>query len=230
MGDIRFQIPRNSNGTDLITEYVLPYQPRKTIYWWLTRIQESLDASLAFPVSCRDGLCGGCGLRINGQSVLSCETMLDGYLPAGEGAVALEPLQGFPVVRDLLIDWILAGERMKKLFPWNPEERGVVIQTEIGLKRECHQSLMKLGSCITCGLCVSECPAMLGGSFLEPYVFIKCQKILVDPRIDEETGKAVVSNLAPYFPQCLHCGKCTAVCPRRLSPESAILYLQELQD
>jgi succinate dehydrogenase/fumarate reductase iron-sulfur protein len=228
MRDIRFQIVRSADGKCFLQEYRLPHQPRKTIIWWLTRIQEELDSSLAFPVSCRAGLCGGCGLMINNKSVLACETMPDSYLSEGEDVVTIKPLQSFPVIRDLLIDWIPARERMKQLIPWSHSERNIDIQMDIRLKPDVCKSLMNLGSCITCGVCVSECPAMKSGPFIEPYVFVKCQKILVDSRVREDSKQSIIRNLRPYLNYCLECGKCKEACPRGLSPAAAVKFVAAL--
>ena len=222
MSDIRFHIVRNTDDNSFIQEYRLPFQARKTIVWWLTKIQEELDSTLSFPVSCRAGLCGGCGLIINNKSVLACETMLEDVLGGDEPIVTIKPLQGFPVVRDLLVDWRPAGQHMNQVIPGNPSEQSIDIQAESRLQPGVCKSILNFGSCITCGLCVSECPAMRSGLFIEPYIFVKCWKLLVDPRVDEVKKQAIVRNLQPYIPHCLKCGKCKAVCPRGLSPEDII--------
>ena len=221
MRDIHFCIARNIEGRSFTQDYRLTYQPGQTIVWWLTKIQEEIDATLAFPVSCRAGLCGGCGLMVNGRSVLACETMLDNCQRDAGDEITIGPLQNFPVSKDLVIDWSQARARMKQLIPWNPSEPSIDIHAEIRLTPDVCSSLLNLGSCITCGLCVSECPAMKSGLFIEPYLFIKCRQILVDSRISEENKDRVVSNIKPFASHCIQCGKCKAVCPRGLSPEDA---------
>ena len=226
MSDIRFQIARSTDGHSFIQEYRLPFQAGKTIVWWLTKIQEELDSTFSFPVSCRAGLCGGCGLVINNKSVLACETMLEDALGGDEAIVTIKPLQGFPVIRDLLVDWSPAGKRLRQVIPGDLSQQGSDIRTEIRLQPDVCKSIMNFGSCITCGLCVSECPAMKSGLFIEPYIFVKCSKLLVDPRVDENRKQAIVINLQPYLSRCLKCGKCKAVCPRGLSPEGIIRQME----
>ncbi|MHC1759196.1 MAG: 2Fe-2S iron-sulfur cluster-binding protein [Negativicutes bacterium] len=226
MSDIRVHIVRNTDDNSFIQEYRLPFQVRKTIVWWLTKIQEEMDSTLSFPVSCRAGLCGGCGLIINNKSVLACETMLEDVLCGDEPSVTIKPLQGFPVIRDLLVDWHPAGQHMRQVITGDPSEQGSDIRTESRLQSEVCRSILSFGSCITCGLCVSECPAIRIGLFIEPYIFVKCWKLLVDPRVDEVKKQAIVRNLQPYIPHCLKCGKCKAVCPRGLSPEAIIRQLE----
>lgn len=225
MRNITFRITRSTDGKAYVQEYRFPFQKQKTIVWWLTRIQEELDASLTFPVSCRAGLCGGCGLRINGRPVLACETMPDDYLSETDDSVTIQPLQNFPVVRDLAIDWSTATERMNRMVPRDPPGRGADLPAEGRLKPDVCDMLMKLGTCITCGLCVSECPAMASGKFIEPYIFVKCRSILVDTRVEESYRQSLRERLRTSAVHCLRCGKCAGVCPSSLSPEDSIASL-----
>lgn len=225
MHEIRFHIVRGNGGNSFSQEYRLPYLPNKTLFWWLTRIQEELDSSLAFPVSCRAGLCGGCGIVINDRSVLSCETMVDAFLRGPDEDVFLQPLRGFPVIRDLIVDWRSAAERMKELLPRDFAGQQIAMRADTRLQMEAGHLLMNLGACITCGICVSECPAIAGGSFPEPYIFVKCRMLAEDPRIGPELKADVVKKLRPYFSQCIECGRCAAACPRRVSPLDAIAFL-----
>lgn len=225
MNEIRFRIMRSDGQKSFLQEYQLPYEPQKTISWWLIKIQEECDASLVFPLFCRAGLCGGCGLMINDRSVLACETMLDSFLPETEKSVTLKPLQGFPVIRDLQVDWNPVGLRLKQILASTDFAQAYEIAEDNRMQAELNSAYMKLGSCISCGLCVSDCPAISGGKFIEPFIFIKCQKILIDPRIDKAIKTAIIQNLQPYLTECLHCGRCRDVCPRGLSPEEAVDHL-----
>jgi succinate dehydrogenase / fumarate reductase iron-sulfur subunit len=153
--------------------------------------------------------------------------MLDSHFSEGNDCVLLKPLQGFPVIRDLQIDWNPAGQRMKQVIPHHEPLQNGEINTTGGMNTELYNSFMKLGSCITCGLCVSGCPVIPGGEFIEPFIFIKCQKIMEDTRVDTEFKKLMISNLHPHLMLCLNCGKCSDVCPRGLSPEEAVNYLRE---
>ena len=61
------------------------------------------------------GICGNCGMTVNGEPKLTCATFLDDYAP---GPVRVEPLRNFPVIRDLVVD---LGDFMQKLVrvkPW----------------------------------------------------------------------------------------------------------------
>ena len=67
----------------------------------LNYIKDQLDGSLSFRWSCRMGVCGSCGMTVNGEPKLTCATFLAHYLP---GPIRIEPLKNFPIVRDLVIE------------------------------------------------------------------------------------------------------------------------------
>ena len=67
----------------------------------LNYIKDHLDGSLSFRWSCRMGVCGSCGMTVNGVPKLTCATFLSDYAP---GPVRVEPLKNFPVLRDLVVD------------------------------------------------------------------------------------------------------------------------------
>ena len=67
----------------------------------LNNIKDHLDGSLGFRWSCRMGICGSCGMMVNGVPKLTCETLLSSVAP---GPVRVEPLQHFPVLKDLVIE------------------------------------------------------------------------------------------------------------------------------
>ena len=67
----------------------------------LKAIYESLDATLAFPYYCCGyKFCNGCMMTINGVPTHAC-----GYMVEPGDEVVLEPMKGYPVIRDLVVDW-----------------------------------------------------------------------------------------------------------------------------
>ena len=59
----------------------------------LNYIKDKVDGSLSFRWSCRMGVCGSCGMMVNGEPKLTCATFLSDYAP---GPVRVEPLKNFP--------------------------------------------------------------------------------------------------------------------------------------
>src|SRR5712664_2255404 len=95
--------------------YEVPLRKEWVVLDALNYIKDHLDGSLSFRWSCRMGVCGSCGMTVNGEPKLTCATFLTDYAP---GPVRVEPLRNFPVIRDLVIEM---GDFMRKLAsvkPW----------------------------------------------------------------------------------------------------------------
>mgnify|MGYP000630865479 CR=1 FL=1 len=78
-------------------EYEVPLSEGLTVLMALNYIYENIDSSLAYYYSCRTGKCGGCTVMVNGKAVLACVTLV-------EGDITIEPLPGFKVIKDLVVD------------------------------------------------------------------------------------------------------------------------------
>src|SRR5262245_55609125 len=78
----------------------------------LNYVKDYLDGSLAFRWSCRMGVCGSCGMMVNGNPELTCATFLQKFAP---GPIRIEPLDNFPVIRDLIIDMSSFMHKLKSV-------------------------------------------------------------------------------------------------------------------
>jgi fumarate reductase iron-sulfur subunit len=81
--------------------YQVPFEHDTSVLQGLQYIKDHLDGSLTFRWSCRMAICGSCGAMVNGVPQLSCHTFLRDYFPQ---KVRIEPLEHFPIIRDLVID------------------------------------------------------------------------------------------------------------------------------
>jgi len=94
---IRRYKPGSSKG--YVETFEVPLKPGMSVLGVLAYVRENLDSSLAYYVSCRHGRCTpGCTVTVNGQARLAC-------LTAAKGDMTLEPVKGYAVVRDLLVDY-----------------------------------------------------------------------------------------------------------------------------
>src|SRR6478736_9256306 len=101
---ITLQVARYRPDTESVPttqEYDVPLHEEWAVLDWLNYIKDRLDGTLSFRWSCRMGICGSCGMTINGDPKLACATFLVDYLP---GPVRVEPMRNFPVIRDLVVD------------------------------------------------------------------------------------------------------------------------------
>ncbi|PYV36623.1 MAG: fumarate reductase iron-sulfur subunit, partial [Acidobacteria bacterium] len=95
--------------------FEVPFRKDWVILDALNYIKDKLDGSLSYRWSCRMGVCGSCGMMVNGEPKLTCATFLSHYLP---GPVRVEPLRYFPVVRDLVIEMTDFLVKLKSVKPW----------------------------------------------------------------------------------------------------------------
>ena len=112
--------------------YEVPFRKDWVVLDALNYIKDRLDGSLSYRWSCRMGVCGSCGMMVDGEPKLTCATFLSDYRP---GPVRVEPLRYFPVVRDLVIEMTDFMAKLKSVKPWivreeeRPLSEGEYLQT-----------------------------------------------------------------------------------------------------
>src|SRR4029453_6925875 len=122
----------------------------------LNYVKDKLDGSLSFRWSCRMGVCGSCGMMVNGDPKLTCATFLTAYDP---GPIRVEPLRYFPIVRALVVEITDFMRKLKPVKPWlvreeeKPLGEGEYLQTPEQL-----DTYKQFSMCINCMLCYSACP------------------------------------------------------------------------
>ena len=221
---IRLQVARyrpEQESEATYDEFDVPCPKDWVILDGLNHIKDQLDGTLAYRWSCRMGICGSCGMTVNGEPKLTCATFLHEYAP---GPIRVEPLRNFPVIRDLIVD---IGDFMRKLVtvkPWiiRDEERPL----SAGEYRQTPQEMdeyKQYSMCINCMLCYSACPIYgLDPKFLGPAVIALAQRYNLDNR-DQGSGQRmdVLSEHEGIW-GCTFVGECTKVCPKHVDPAGSI--------
>src|SRR5262245_66281675 len=109
----RYRPEQESEAT--LETYEIPFRKDWVVLDALNHVKDNLDGSLSFRWSCRMGVCGSCGMKVNGTPKLTCATFLSDYLP---GPVRVEPLDYFPVVRDLVVDLTDFVRKLRQVKTW----------------------------------------------------------------------------------------------------------------
>src|SRR5258708_4226107 len=100
---IKLEVSRYSPETDAaphFQSFEVPFRRDWVVLDALNYIKDKQDGSLTYRWSCRMGICGSCGMLVNGEPNLTCATFLADYAAS---PVRIEPLRTFTVVRDLVI-------------------------------------------------------------------------------------------------------------------------------
>src|SRR5947208_13318911 len=95
--------------------YEVPLRKEWVVLDALNYIKDHLDGSLSFRWSCRMGVCGSCGMMVNGVPRLTCAAFLREFYP---NSIRVEPLANFPVERDLVITMDDFMAKLKSVKPW----------------------------------------------------------------------------------------------------------------
>src|SRR5947209_19721828 len=120
--------------------YDVPVHKEWVVLDALNYIKDKVDGSLTYRWSCRMGICGSCGMMVNGEPKLTCATFLSAYARNGN-KVRVEPLRYFPVVRDLVTELRDFRVKLRNVKPWlirkdePPLGQGEFLQTPEQLDR-----------------------------------------------------------------------------------------------
>jgi fumarate reductase iron-sulfur subunit len=215
----RYRPEKESDAT--FDEFDVPCPKEWVVLDGLNHIKDRLDGSLAYRWSCRMGICGSCGMTVNGDPKLTCATFLTDYLP---GPVRVEPLKNFPIIRDLIVDIDDFMRKLIRVKPWiirkddKPLSAGEYRQTPEQLDEYKQYSM-----CINCMLCYAACPIVgLDPKFIGPAAIALAQRYNLDSRDQgADERRAVLSEHAGIW-GCTFVGECTQVCPKHVDPAGSI--------
>jgi fumarate reductase iron-sulfur subunit len=208
-------------GGPTVQEYKVPCRKEWVVLDGLNYIKDQLDGGLSFRWSCRMGICGSCGMTVNGEPKLTCATFLTDYAP---GPVRVEPLANFPIIRDLVVE---IGDFMRKLVevkPWlvrkqeKPLSEGEYLQTP-----EQMDEYKQYSMCINCLLCYAACPVYgLDPTFIGPAAIALAQRYNLDSRDEGRRQRLDVLSQHEGIWGCTFVGECTRVCPKHVDPAGSI--------
>jgi len=181
------------------------------------------DDPIAFDHDCREGICGMCGMVINGRphgpqrATTTCQLHMRSFPDGAE--LWIEPWRAgaFPVIKDLVVDRI-AFDRIIQAGGFITARTGSAPEANTLLvpKRDADRA-MDAAACIGCGACVAACPnasAML-------FVAAKVSHLGLLPQGQPERDTRVVGMVAQMdaegFGACTNHGECMAACPKEIS-------------
>jgi succinate dehydrogenase / fumarate reductase iron-sulfur subunit len=186
----------------------------------LIHIKNTMDPTLTFRRSCREGVCGSCAMNIGGRNTLACT---HGHEEAHGSTCQISPLPHMPVVKDLVPDLTHFYAQYASIEPWlkttTPEP-----QTEWSQSPEDREKLDGLYECILCACCSTSCPSYWwnGDRYLGPATLLHAYRWLIDSR-DEATGERLDALEDPFkLYRCHTIMNCAQVCPKGLNPAKAI--------
>ena len=185
----------------------------------LIYLKNTVDPTLTFRRSCREGICGSCAMNIDGVNTLACTK----GMAEVKGVIKVYPLPHLPVIKDLVPDLTMFYAQQASIKPWlrtdsSPPER------EWRQTPEERARLDGLYECILCACCTTSCPSYWwnGDRYLGPAALLQAQRWIVDSR-DETTGDRLDELEDPFrLYRCHTILNCAKACPKGLNPAKAI--------
>ena len=204
-----------------IQEYEVPFTDDWVLLDALNYVKDNMDGSLSYRWSCRMGICGSCGMMVNGEPKLTCATFVSEYAP---GPVRIEPLRYFPVIRDLTTDMTDFMGKLKSVKPWiiRKDEKSIS-EGEYLQSPEELDHYKQFSMCINCMLCYAACPVYgLDQAFTGPAAIALAQRYNMDSRDEGSQERLGVLSDHEGVWGCTFVGECTKVCPKNVDPAGAI--------
>jgi succinate dehydrogenase / fumarate reductase iron-sulfur subunit len=216
-------------------EHKVELEDHHSVLEGILQAKARFDGSIGIRCSCRAAICGSCGVRINGEPALACNTHLSdarerSRASGAEGTVVVEPMGNMPVIKDLIVDMdAVHWKKVQRVTPWLINKEPVP-EREYIVPRESMVDITQTMACIQCGACVSDCASMeVDPGFIGPAALAKAYRFVGDPRDDQQFAR--LDDLAAD-PQglydCTHCFKCVQACPKDVNPMGQIMRLRRV--
>jgi succinate dehydrogenase / fumarate reductase, iron-sulfur subunit len=192
----------------------------------LIQLKSTVDSTLTFRRSCREGICGSCAMNINGLNRLACTTSMRDL----KGEVRIYPLPHMPVVKDLVPDLTNFYAQYAAVKPWLQTRTPPPPDRERLQTKEEQERIDRPAACILCACCSTACPSYWWNSerFLGPAALLAAYRWIIDSR-DEAAGERLDELEDPFrLYRCHTIMNCTDVCPKDLNPARAIAEIKKL--
>ncbi len=221
--------PRSKVSKPHFVDYKLEETPGMTLFIALMYIRENLDPHLSFDFVCRAGICGSCGMVVNGKPALACRTLIANY---PEGKLTLMPMPAFELIKDLSVNtgkWMDGmSKRVESWIVNNSEEEVNIAKMEAKVDPDVADETFELDRCIECGICVASCGTkLMRPDFVGPVGLNRVARFEVDPhdtRTAEDFYELIGDDNGIFA--CMSLMACEDHCPKHLPLQNKIAYLR----
>jgi fumarate reductase iron-sulfur subunit len=223
---LRVEVWRGTD-TGAFQAFGVPRRLNQTVLDVVTEIQRDQDPTLSYRFACRVGMCGSCAMVVNGRPRWTCRTRVS-EVANPDGALRLEPLRNFTVVKDLAVEmtrffdkWedahgyfepdARAGKDFAVVPPGTPERRAADAAIE----------------CIGCGICYSACDVVAWDkNYLGPAALNRAWTLVNDVRDGGHDARLAAVSGDSGCQACHTHMSCTSFCPKAIAPTYSIAGLK----
>ncbi len=219
--------PQDPESRPRFQDFRLEEAPSMTLFIALNEIRERQDPSLQFDFVCRAGICGSCGMLIDGKPGLACRT-----LTASLGdTITLAPLPAFELIGDLSVNtgkWMRGMSERLQTWIHDQDVEPELDALEQRMEPELARDIYELERCIECGCCIAACgTAQIRESFVGAVGLNKVARFRLDPRdkrSDADFYELVGDDTGVFG--CMTLLGCEDSCPKDLPLATQIAWLR----
>ncbi len=197
----------------------------------LNRIKWEHDGSFSYRRSCRHGICGACGIKVNGKATLACKQNAMDLVELFGDELVFEPQSTKRAVKDMIIDKGDFWQKHAEVKPFVEADVDPHPTSETIMKPEQVEQFLDADYCIQCGACHYACPVVeINENYIGPAAFAAAYRFSIDPR--DEAGKErleTTAELGSGVWDCVKCFECAEACPKDVNPIEKITKLHNMQ-
>lgn len=218
---VTFKIKRfnpEKNEQPYFQEFVVDAEPTDRVLDGLNYIKWYQDGTLTYRRSCAHGVCGSDGMQINGRNRLACKVLLKDL----GNHITVEPLRGFDVVKDLVVDMEKFFDQYRSIMPYFVSE-GQPPTKERLQSPEDRERFDDTTKCILCACCTSSCPVFwVNGKYVGPAAIVNAHRFIFDSRDEGTQDRLEILNDRNGVWRCRTVFNCVDACPRGIDVTGAI--------
>jgi len=202
--------------------------PGMTVLDGLWKVKELFAPTLAWRSSCRMGICGSCGMLINGRPRLACNTQIE---ELKSDVVAVGPLPNFAIIKDLVPDLYSMFDTHRDLMPFLLRDDTKEQEAPTGEYWQTPHELehyLQFSYCIKCGCCMAGCPTVATDpEYAGPMPLAQAHRYDSDSRDGgfAKRREVLSGGRGPW--RCHFAGECSRVCPKGVDPAKAIQLMKQ---
>ena len=191
----------------------------------LHRIQAEQAPELAIRWNCKAGKCGSCSMEVNGRPKLACMTRMNEFPP--DKKIIIQPLQTFPIIKDLVTNVSWNYQQNKTITPFNP---GIKKNQDRIMFQQDVERIQEFRKCIECYLCQDVCHVLRDqeqkDKFVGPRFMIRLASLEMHPLDIEDRIPQIKDDYGSGMCNITRC--CTDVCPEGIKiTDNGIIPLKE---
>jgi succinate dehydrogenase / fumarate reductase iron-sulfur subunit len=202
--------------------YTALVEPTDRVLDAMNYVKWHVDGTLAYRRSCAHGICGSDAMVINGVNRLACKTLVEDV----GSHITIEPLPGFPVQKDLIVDMEPFFAQLRSVLPYliNDEPPPLRERLQSPEEREVFDDTTK---CILCASCTGSCPIYWSNpSYVGPAAIVNAHRFIFDSRDKAAAERLGILNSRTGVWRCRTIFNCTEACPREIKVTEAIAEIK----